>query len=52
MSEELKKVLKELHGITNKFSLTGEGVAGNLKEGYTVDVPSGGGVIEVPTTGT
>ena len=36
MSEDLIKTLKELHGIVNKFSITGEGVSGNLKDGYTV----------------
>lgn len=43
MSDELKQLLKELHGITNRFDLVGDGVSGNLLDGYTVDVESRGG---------
>lgn len=48
MSDELKQLLKELHGVTNKFDITGEGVAGNLLDGYTVDVEAIGGPILPP----
>ena len=49
MSDDLQQILKDLHGITNNFNLTGQGVAGNLKEGFvvtilnpnTTDVPEG-----------
>lgn len=56
MTEELQRVLKELHSITNKFALTGEGVAGDLLHGYTVDVQNpggafGGGPTPPPITG-
>jgi len=36
MSDDLAKVLKELHGIVNKFRIRGPGVSGNLKNGHIV----------------
>ena len=48
MSEELKALMKDLHSITNKFDLTGEGVSGNLLDGWTIDVESSGGPILPP----
>ena len=49
MSEELLQLLKDLHGITNKLTLTGEGVSGNLQEGWTVDVENQGGPFIPPS---
>lgn len=49
MSDELKQLLEELHGVTNKFDIIGEGIAGNLLDGYTVDVETSGGPILPPT---
>jgi len=36
LNPELLKTLKELHKIVNNFSITGDGVSGNLTDGYTV----------------
>lgn len=37
MSDDLAALLGELHGIVNNFTITGEGVSGNLTEGYMVE---------------
>lgn len=41
MTEETIKVLEELRGIVNSFVIRGSGVAGNLRNGYTVNPGSG-----------
>ena len=44
MLDETQKLLRDLHVITNNFSIQGEGVAGTLEEGYLIDpvtYPSG-----------
>lgn len=49
MSDDLTKVLKELHGIVNNFTIRGEGVSGNLREGYAVDYdPVGTQPMDIP----
>lgn len=49
MSEDLIKALTELHGIVNNFSITGERVSGNLKDGYAVEYdPIGTQPMDVP----
>lgn len=49
MSDDLIKALTELHGIVNKFSITGEGVSGNLTDGYSVDYdPVGTHPMDIP----
>lgn len=41
MTEETTKVLEELRGIVNSFVIRGSGVAGNIRNGYTVNPGSG-----------
>lgn len=41
MTEDTTKVLEELRGIVNSFVIRGSGVAGNLRNGYTVNPGSG-----------
>lgn len=48
MSDELKQVLEELRQITNKFNLTGQGVSGNLIEGFAVETETGQGGPIIP----
>lgn len=40
MSDELTALLAELHGIVNNFSVTGDGVSGDLEQGYIVEFTS------------
>ena len=49
MNDELRKTLSELHKIVNNFSITGDGVSGNLTEGYSVDFsPVGTQPVDLP----
>ena len=49
MQDETKKLLRDLHALTNNFSIQGEGVAGSLEEGYVISVPTfSSGPIDVP----
>jgi len=48
MLDETEKLLRDLHVITNNFSIQGEGVAGTLEEGYLIDPPNYSGQIEGP----
>jgi hypothetical protein len=49
VSDDLINTLAELHRLVNNFSITGEGVSGNLKEGYAVDYdPVGAQPMDVP----
>jgi hypothetical protein len=35
-SEELAHLLRELRGIVNNFSITGDGVSGNIHHGFII----------------
>jgi hypothetical protein len=49
MSDDLVKTLAELHRLVNNFSITGEGVSGDLKQGYAVDYdPVGTQPMDIP----
>lgn len=49
MSDDLAKALAELHGIVNNFTIRGDGVSGNLTEGYIVEFsPSGTQPMDLP----
>lgn len=49
MSNDLIKVLSELHGIVNNFTIRGDGVSGNLTEGYAVEYdPAGTQPMDIP----
>lgn len=37
MQDETQRLLRDLHSITNNFSIQGDGVAGSLEEGYLID---------------
>lgn len=43
MSKELKEVLEELRSLTNNFRATGNGVSGNIVEGFTIKSETTGG---------
>lgn len=44
MSKELQEILEELTNLTNNFKVLGEGVSGNLVEGFTIKSETTGGV--------